>query len=149
MRASAVANVKTLTPVKASGECLVGEIIEQDALNKDTTIIQLRGNLYFGSASDLERKLSNAFNGTSAYELRFSGVTLMDVTCLEIIESFINRVLGDGKRITLTGINPQINTMLDKAHITEHVGKANIFMQDDTLVEESDYASTSHAYAAS
>ena len=136
LKESSVASVKTITPVKA-GEVRFGEkTAERSAVGKDTTIIQLGGNLYFGSATDLEQKLSNAINGSSVYELNFSGVTLMDMTSLEIIENFINRVLSEEKRIILTGINSNIKTMLDKADITKHVGSTNIFMQDDALADE-------------
>lgn len=131
LKDSGVATVKTLAPVQAND----GRFVEQ-AINGQSpsiSIFQLEGNLYFGSSADLERKLSEGYSDSKVFMIRFKGISVIDITALEVIEAFINRANGDDKRVILTGVSPRILKMLDKMHIVEHIGKENIFMEDDEV----------------
>ncbi|SHF22261.1 sulfate permease, SulP family [Desulforamulus putei DSM 12395] len=131
LKDSGVASVKTLAPVRASDGRFVEQTINGE--NPSISIFQLEGNLYFGSASDLEKKLADGYSDAKVFLIRFKGVSVIDITALEVIEAFINRALGDGKRVMLSGVTPKIYKMLDKMHIIEHVGKDNVFMEDDEV----------------
>ena len=140
LKDSGVASVRTLAPIQASD----GRFVEREINGEKNTaeaqsisIIQLEGNLYFGSASDLEKKLSEAYNDSKVYLIRFKGGAIIDITALEVIESFINRAMGDGRRIILSGVTPKLHKMLDKMHIIHHVGEENIFMEDDEVFASS------------
>ncbi|ABO50513.1 sulphate transporter [Desulforamulus reducens MI-1] len=131
LKDSGVANVKTLAPVRAND----GRFVEQaiNGQNPSISIFQLEGNLYFGSSADLERKLSEGYSDSKVFMIRFKGISVIDITALEVIEAFINRAQGDDKRVILSGVTPKILKMLDKMHIVEHIGKDNIFMEDDEV----------------
>ncbi|MEG6521658.1 SulP family inorganic anion transporter [Desulfotomaculum sp. 1211_IL3151] len=131
LKDSGVATVKTLAPVKAND----GRFVEQsiNGQSPSIAIFQLEGNLYFGSSADLERKLSDGYSDSKVFMIRFKGISVIDITALEVVEAFINRAHGDGKRVILTGVSPRILKMLDKMHIVEHIGKENIFMEDDEV----------------
>jgi len=128
---SGVAIVRTLEPIRGND----GRFVEQIATGQDTSIsiVQLEGNLYFGSSADLDKKLRDSYSNSKVFLIRFKGVSIIDITALEVIEGFINRALEEEKRVILSGVTPKILRMLNKMHIIDHVGKENIFMEDDEV----------------
>lgn len=93
--------------------------------------IQLEGSLYFGSSMDLDEKLGGSYREDArVYIIRMKHVAFIDITSLEIIETFIKRALRDGKKVILSGVQRELAGMLDKAHITALVGRENIFMSE-------------------
>ncbi|CCO09461.1 SulP family inorganic anion transporter [Desulforamulus hydrothermalis] len=131
LKDSGVAGVKTLAPVRVSDGRFVEQTINGE--NPSISIFQLEGNLYFGSASDLEKKLSDNYSDAKVFLIRFKGISVIDITALEVIESFINRAQSDGKRVMLSGVSPKIYRMLEKMHIIDHVGSNNVFMEEDEV----------------
>ncbi|MCB8815839.1 SulP family inorganic anion transporter [Desulfosporosinus shakirovi] len=131
LKDSGVATVRTLEPVRGNN----GQFVEQIGNGQDAfiSILQLEGTLYFGSAADLDKKLSDAYSNSKVFLIRFKSVLIIDITALEVIEGFINRALEEEKRVILAGVTPKILRMLDKMHIVNHVGKENIFMEDDEV----------------
>lgn len=128
--------VKTFSGFRGSD----GRYVEQIVNGQSTSIsiYQLEGNLYFGSSADLEKKLNDSYTDSKVFLIRFKGVSIIDITALEVIESFINRSLGVDKRVILSGVTPKILNMLSKMHIVDHVGKENIFMEDDEIFARSE-----------
>ncbi|AEF94036.1 sulphate transporter [Desulfotomaculum nigrificans CO-1-SRB] len=140
LKDSGVASVRTLTPVQASD----GRFVEQEfngqrsiSGEQPISIIQLEGNLYFGSSADLENKLNNAFNDAKVFLIRFKGVGVIDITALEVIEAFINRAQSDGRKVILSGVDAKLYKMLEKMHIVHHIGEENIFMSEDEVFASS------------
>ncbi len=131
LKDSGVAIVRTLEPVRGSN----GQFVEQLVNGQDTSIsiLQLEGNLYFGSSADLDKKLSDSYSNSKVFLIRFKGVSMIDITALEVIEGFINRALEEEKRVILSGVTTKILYMLNKMQIVDHVGKENIFMEDDEV----------------
>jgi len=131
LKDSGVASVKVLESVRGSE----GRLVEQSVNGQNTAIstFQLEGNLYFGSSADLDRKLSDSYSDSKIFNIRFTGVSIIDITALEVIEAFISRALLEDKRVILSGLTPKILKMLHKMHIVDHVGKENIFMDDDEV----------------
>ncbi|MFZ5646595.1 MAG: SulP family inorganic anion transporter [Bacillota bacterium] len=94
--------------------------------------IQLEGNLYFGSSMDLDEKLGGAYSGEArVFIIKLKHVSFIDVTSLEIIETFIKRAVNDGKRVILSGARPEMTDALEKAHIVGLVGRDNIFISEN------------------
>ncbi|MTI84474.1 MAG: SulP family inorganic anion transporter [Firmicutes bacterium] len=91
-------------------------------------IIQLDGNLYFGNSSDLEEKLSLTRGDARVYILKFKGVSLLDITAMEVIENFIERAQHEGKKVLLCGIRPELKEKMQRCHLTKCVGENNIFL---------------------
>jgi len=96
-------------------------------------IIQLEGNLFFGNASDLEEKLNLACGNAKVYILKFKGVSLIDITAMEVIENFIHRVQQEGKKVLLCGIRLELKEKMEKCHITKCVGEHNVFLADNEV----------------
>jgi SulP family sulfate permease len=106
-------------------------------------IIHVEGNLYFGSAGDLEDKLATAADALAGRViiLRLKRVHVLDLSAFEIIENFIDRALRHGKVVLLCGVSASLKSFLDRTGITAKVGAENIF-----LAEEMIYASCAKAY---
>jgi len=96
-------------------------------------IIQLDGNLYFGNASDLEEKLSLTRGNARVYILKFKGVSIIDITAMEVIENFIEKVQHDDKKVLLCGIRPELKEKLERCHVTKCVGEHNVFLADNEV----------------
>ncbi|MFA7467639.1 MAG: SulP family inorganic anion transporter [Desulfotomaculaceae bacterium] len=96
-------------------------------------IIQLDGNLYFGNASDLEEKLNLTRGNAKVYILKFKGVSLIDITAMEVIENFIEKVQHEGKKVLLCGICPELKESMERCHITNCVGEHNVFLADNVV----------------
>lgn len=131
LKESGSASVKTLAPVRVSDGRFVEQAVKGDS--PSIAIFQLEGNLYFGSSADLEKKLSEGYSDAKVFLIRFKGISVIDITALEVVEAFVARALGDGKRVILSGVTPKIYQMMDKMHMIEHVGKENVFMEDDEV----------------
>ena len=136
LKDSGVAIVKTFEPVRGSDGRFVEQIVNGQSTSS-ISIFQLEGNLYFGSSADLEKKLSDSYSDSKVFLIRFKGVSIIDITALEVIEAFINRSLEVDKRVILSGVTPKILKMLNKMHIVDHVGKENIFMEEDEVFSTS------------
>ena len=131
LKESGSASVKTLAPVRAADGRFVEQVVNGD--NPSISIFQLEGNLYFGSSADLEKKLTDGYSDSKVFLIRFKGISVIDITALEVVEAFVTRALGDGKRVILSGVTPKIHKMMDKMHMIEHVGAENVFMEDDEV----------------
>ncbi len=131
LKESGSASVKTLAPVRAADGRFVEQAVNGD--NPSISIFQLEGNLYFGSSADLEKKLSDGYSDSKVFLIRFKGISVIDITALEVVEAFVTRALGDGKRVILSGVTPKIHKMMDKMHMIQHVGAENVFMEDDEI----------------
>ena len=109
----------------------------------DIPIIHIEGNLYFGSAGDLDEKLEKAAGVLpgKVIILRLKRINGLDISAFEIIDNFIDKTLRKGKIILLCGVTPAIKAFFDKTGITRKVGAENIF-----LTEEKIYASCGKAY---
>ncbi|SDH69555.1 SulP family inorganic anion transporter [Desulfosporosinus hippei] len=138
LKDSAVATVITLETVRGNN----GQFIEQLACKNDTAVAihQLEGNLYFGSSADLDKKLSDSFPNSIVYLIRFKGVSIIDITAMEVIETYIDRALKEEKKVILSGVTPKILGMLKKMNVVDHVGKENIYMEEDEVFASSEKA---------
>ncbi len=123
------------------------ELPVRDEILKDNpigiTMIHIEGDLYFGSATNLEEKLSLIRDDphTLVCILRLKRVNVVDISAFEVIESFIAALQKRGKKVLLCGVEPAMKRFLDKLGITTMVGEMNVFM-----TEEQVYASSFKAY---
>ena len=106
----------------------------------DILIIQLEGNLYFGSAYDLESKLDSLVYKSRVFILRMKRVATIDITSLDAIKIFIRSVKESGGSIIVCGVNSGLNSMLLNSNMTSLIGKENIFMTEDEVFASSNKA---------
>lgn len=106
-------------------------------------IVHLDGDLYFGSASDLQDKLRQVAEHTQAkvYIFRLKRVNVVDVSAFEVLQSFIEKAIGKKRHVLLCGVSPVMQRFVSKIGLAHLIGESNIFPVEDTI-----YASTSKAY---
>jgi len=131
LRDTGSATVRILDVPDGEGFIREAEIMDS---GKPVVTIQLEGNLYFGSSVDLDEKLARAFSGdVRVFIIKLKHVSIIDITSLEILESFIKRVSGEGKKVLLCGVRGEMLKTLARAHIVGLVGEDNIFMSESEV----------------
>lgn len=106
----------------------------------DILIIQLEGNLYFGSSSSLESKLEAIKDKAKVFILRMKTVQTIDVTALDVIKGFIRQVKNSGGSIIVCGLRSGLNMMLVNSDLADEIGRENIFMAEDEIFASSSKA---------
>lgn len=105
--------------------------------NVDILVIQIEGNLYFGSAYDLESKLDTIIDKSKIFILRMKSVVTIDITSLDALKVFIRRVKGLGGTIIVCGVSSGLNSMLLNSELTEEIGSDNILLFEDEIFASS------------
>jgi SulP family sulfate permease len=110
----------------------------------EVPIIHIEGDLFFGSAADLHDKLQQV---TSAFDaplfiLRLKRVNAVDISAFEVLETFVEKAIANGKTILLCGVSPEMKRFLDRVGITAMVGAENVFPAGEHIYESSSLACT-------
>lgn len=129
--------LKILVPLNNKGSGFIEKEIEYVHEKKDLLIIQLEGNLYFGSAYDLESKLDTLADKAKVFILRIKQVTTIDITSLEAIRVFIRNVKEQGGSIIICGVTSGLSQMIMNSGLVNDVGADNIFMSEDQIFASS------------
>ena len=131
--------VKLLIPLQGEESQIIETEIETVPKKVDILIIELEGNLYFGSAEDLEEKLDGLVDKSKVFILRMKHVTSIDITSLNALKIFIRSVKESGGSVIICGVRSNINSMLLKSNFDSDIGIDNKFM----LSENEIFASSS------
>jgi SulP family sulfate permease len=120
--------------------------IRDELLNNNISgisLVHIEGDLYFGSATDLEEKLHKVLDDphSKVCILRLKRINVVDISAFEVVENFIAVAQKRGKKILLCGVEPAMQRFIDRLGIIAMVGQENVF-----LAEEKVYASTDRAF---
>lgn len=98
-------------------------------------MFSLEGELFFGSAPDLDRHLrsilTRAQNGVRAVVLRVKRVRNPDAVCLELLEHFVEDLRLRGIRFLLCGVRPDFAHALRASGLERRLGAASIFHETE------------------
>ena len=122
--------LKVLIPSRDTEPHFIEKEIESIKDKVDILILQLEGNLYFGSADDLESKLNALASKADVLILRMKTVTTIDITALDAIKTFILRVKHTGGHLLLCGVKSGLNEMLLHSELAAEIGTENIFLSE-------------------
>ncbi|MET3135183.1 SulP family sulfate permease [Oxalobacteraceae bacterium GrIS 1.11] len=89
-------------------------------------VFDVEGPLFFGAVENFERALASTHTDPRVLIIRLRWVPFIDITGLQTLEEAIQDLHRRGVRVMLTGPNARVAAKLDKAHITDLVGRANI-----------------------
>lgn len=126
-------SVKLYTSSQGEHCQIIEHEIEPREQKMDVLIIQLEGNLYFGSASALAEKLNILVNKSRAYILEMKYVSAIDFTALNTIKNFIKTVREAGGVLIISGVQPDLGLMLKKLDVVSDIGLDNIFMSENDV----------------
>ncbi|AET67377.1 sulfate permease-like transporter, MFS superfamily [Desulfosporosinus orientis DSM 765] len=131
------APMKILVP----SEGINGSVIEKEVRaikeKMDILIIQLEGNLFFGSAEDLQAKLDDLVDKSKVFILRMKYVANIDLTALGVLKVFIRTVKESGGMIIFSGVKSEFSSLLMNTHMNSDVGEDNIFMSENEIFASS------------
>ncbi|AFQ43663.1 SulP family inorganic anion transporter [Desulfosporosinus meridiei] len=118
-----------------------GHVIEKEVKSLkekvDILIIQLEGNLFFGSAEDLQTKLDDLTDKSKVFILRMKYVATIDLTALGALKVFIRTVKESGGIVIFSGVKSEFNSLLINSHVTSDIGEDNIFMSENEIFASS------------
>jgi len=111
------------------------EIVEKKPKEKmkreDYIILNLGGPIYFHAANKLNRMLNDSFCKNQKFILRLRNVKNIDYTSIKEIDKFIDKVIGSGGQIIISGVKDRVHDALKKYGIVEKIGDKNIFKKQN------------------
>lgn len=133
LKDSSNAGVKVLIPVQGDEDHFVEKSIESIKSKIDTVIIQIQGMLYFGCAEELEKKLDLLIGKSEVVIIQMQNITSIDITSMDVLKLFIQKVKEQGGHVTLIGVSSRLNSMLEKSQVAQEIGAENIHLSQEEI----------------
>ena len=122
-----------MTEYVVTPERILRERTDADPQCNRILIFSLEGELFFGSAPDLERHFDTiarrAQNGIRAVVLRLKRVRNPDAVCLEVFDRFFAKMEERGIPVLLCGVRPDIHKVLNTTGLFKRLGQDRIFLE--------------------
>ncbi|HEY8908830.1 MAG TPA: SulP family inorganic anion transporter [Desulfosporosinus sp.] len=129
--------VKILIPSQGKDSQIIELEVKSIKDQVDILIVQLEGNLYFGSAFDLQEKLDSLVNKSKVFILRMKYVATIDMTSLEALKIFIRAVREADGILIISGVKSELSEMLEKSNLVSDIDVDNIFMSENEVFASS------------
>jgi len=100
--------IKILIPTQGEESQIIEQEVKSVKGKTDILILQLEGNLYFGSAADLEEKLDSLVNKSKVFILRMKYVASIDMTSLGALKVFARTVRDSGGILIISGVSSDL-----------------------------------------
>lgn len=97
--------------------------VEED----DCIIINLSGELHFNASENLKQNLNRSFNEGKNFVIRMRNIESIDLTTIEELNKFIDKVTANQGEVFLSGMEDNIFTALKKAGIIDKIGEENVY----------------------
>ncbi len=131
---------KILVNSNEKNGCFIEKELDTVDSRTEILLIQIEGNLYFGSACDLESKLDIIINKSKIFILRMRRVVTIDITSLEVLRVFSRKVRDSGGTVIVCGVNPGLLSLILDSGFAEEIGRDNIFSSEDEIFVSTDKA---------
>lgn len=103
-------------------------------------IINLTGTMHFNAAENLKENLNNSYVKNKVFIIRMRRIDNIDLTVIEEIDKFIDKVQESGGKIILSGVKNSIYKSLKSYGITDKLKEDDIKFYNKNL-----YSSTKNA----
>jgi SulP family sulfate permease len=113
-----------LSPVSVDKMRAEGYEMQCDASH--IMVVYVIGPLFFGTVNTFNSALES-INGTHDVILSFRTVPLLDTTGIEAIETLIQRLEKDNRRVYLAGLNDPVRSYLERAQVLQQLGPDRVF----------------------
>jgi SulP family sulfate permease len=138
-----------LTELTLTPERVLRERVPADPLCSRMLIYNVEGELFFGSAPDLEEHLTQieqrTKDGIRIVVLRLKRARNPDAVCLQVLDGFLERLEERGVRVLLCGVRRDLAKVLRTTGIEARLGPERIF-QETTKVGSSTLDAVRYAY---
>ena len=98
-----------------------------DVKENECIIINIGGNVHFHSAENLKEELDDSFIKNTDFIIRMRDIETIDITSLNELKKFIDRVQKNGGRILFSGINDKLYKYLADSGILDKINKEDVF----------------------
>ncbi len=107
---------------------------ELDKVKEDDFIcINLSGTLHFHTAENLKERFNESFRKDKVFVLRMREIEEIDLTTIQEIDKFIDRVQQHGGEVILSGVGDNIKLSLKKYGVLNKIDEDNIFMGESGI----------------
>jgi SulP family sulfate permease len=122
-----------LTEFVVTPEGVIHEKLDDDFVCARILIFGLEGEMFFGSAAELEQHLETieARIGptTRAVVLRMKRVRSPDAVCMHLLDEHLARIQARGVEIVMVGVRQDLADALEATGIEERIGPERIFRE--------------------
>lgn len=108
--------------------------------NDNYIIINLTGTMHFNAAEYLKEELNKSYKKNKIFIIRMRRINNLDLTVIEELDKFIDKVQKSGGEIILSGVNDSIYKSLKSYGIIDKINEENIKFYNQKL-----YSSTKEA----
>ena len=105
-------------------------------------VYELKGNLFFGSTSDLAVEVEAELAGTGYLIIDLEHVDTIDITGAELLKRMADRATDSGIELLVSHINPAhradrdaLETYLQELHVIEKINEDRVFDSVDRAIE--------------
>jgi SulP family sulfate permease len=120
-----------LTEMKVIGPRLIRERRPTDPPCDKLAIFALEGEMFFGAVPDLEKHLELAEDrvrqGAKVIVLRVRELRNPDAVCIQLLDHWVERVKSLGGHVLIAGIQPNMETCLEKSGAADRIGREYLF----------------------
>ncbi|CAA7599655.1 Sulfate permease family [Acididesulfobacillus acetoxydans] len=109
------ASVKVFIPMQGREGDIPLREVKTAKERVEVLLVELSGNLYFVSASDLEEKLDGLVDRAKGFILRMNEVNDIDATSLNALEVFARNVAAAGGTVVMSGLKPPVESQLKRS----------------------------------
>jgi SulP family sulfate permease len=138
-----------LSELTVTPERVIRERVAGDPDCGRILIFALEGELFFGSAPELERHLESilarARDGVRVVALRLKRVRNPDAVCVECFERFLTACSGAGIAVLLCGVRDDFAAVLHTSGLEQQLGPGRIFRETEAATS-STLEAVRHAY---
>lgn len=110
------------------------------------SVAYISGPMFFGAATAFRKAFADADEQVLILSMR--GVSLLDVSGLELIEELHDQLARRQGMLLLCAVQPAVQRILDRSRLTEEIGAHNFFWSADQAIVEANQRLTAPAPAA-
>ncbi|MBU0632664.1 sulfate permease [bacterium] len=110
------------------------DMLTKKTIPENTEIYEIDGPFFFGVADSLKRVLETLGYTPKVFILRMRKVPVIDATGMHALEEFYARCKKQNTRFILSGVNPNLESMLKKFGFYAMIGEENVFDHIDKAI---------------
>jgi len=108
---------------------------EIDDVHPSISVAYISGPMFFGATSAFRKAFADV-DCERVLILSMRGVSLIDVSGLELIEELHDKMTSCRGELMLCGIQPAVRRILDRSRLSEEIGESNFFWSADQAILE-------------
>ncbi|WP_345978633.1 sulfate permease [Sulfurimonas sp. HSL3-2] len=114
------------------------DMLTKKTIPEDTEIYEIDGPFFFGVADSLKRVMETLGYTPKVFILRMRKVPVIDASGMHALEEFYLRCKKQNTRFILSGVNPNLESMLKKFGFYAMIGEENVFDHIDKAIRASE-----------